>query len=152
MDPHPAPTRHIADDGITRHRLTTLGVAHHQPIDALNAYALRRARDRVDEALEHTRLRRLARFYLGEEVLDRERDVDVALADRREQMGRVSEAELSRRRVELIVVWLAQTPPLQLSVEHFLAELFSRRLRLALENLANFVACAPRADVCEPVA
>src|SRR5262245_41290369 len=152
MDAHATPTRHVADDGIARHRLTTLRVPHHQSVDALNAHALRRARHGVDEALEHTRLWRLARFYLWEQVLDRERDIDVSLADRRKKLRRIGEAQLSRRFVELIVVRFRETTPLELPVEHFLTELFGRRLRFTFENLANLVARTARADVCEPVA
>src|SRR6185503_17496351 len=83
VNAHTTAACHIPDHGIARHRLTALRVAHHQSVDALNANALGRARDAVDEALEDVRLGRLPRFELGIEMLERERDVDVALADRR---------------------------------------------------------------------
>src|SRR5205085_2607206 len=41
MDAHAAAPRDIADYGIARHWLTTLGVAHHEPIDALDAHTAR---------------------------------------------------------------------------------------------------------------
>ena len=101
-----APARHVADDRIAGHRLATLRVANHQPVDALNANALRAAHA-VDESLEDVGLRRLAFLGVGIEMLDRERDVDVALADRRQQVRRIGETQLARRGVELVVVGLA---------------------------------------------
>src|SRR5438132_308265 len=51
MDAHAAATRHVADDGIARHRLTALCIAHHDAVDALDPDAPRPAHP-VDEALE----------------------------------------------------------------------------------------------------
>ena len=46
VDAHPAPARDVADDRVARHRLAALGVADHQPVDALDAHALRVPRTR----------------------------------------------------------------------------------------------------------
>ena len=59
MDAHAAPARHVADDRIAGHRLTTLRVPHHQPVDALDANALRRPRTRSTSRSNDVRLRRL---------------------------------------------------------------------------------------------
>ena len=86
------------------------------------------------------------------EMLERERHVDVALPDRREQMRRVREAQRARGRVELVVVGLRELAALDLAIENLLPELLGRRLRFALEHLANLVTRAARADVREPIA
>ena len=48
MDAHAAATGDVPDDGISWHRLTALGVTHHEAVDALDSYALRSAHP-VDE-------------------------------------------------------------------------------------------------------
>src|SRR6476620_4639887 len=100
MDADPSTACHVAHDRVAGHRLTTLCVPHHQSIDALDANALRRARDAVDEPLEHILLRWLRLLDIREEMFERERHVDVALSDGREQVCTVGETERFRRGVE----------------------------------------------------
>ena len=55
-DDHTAAAGDIPNDGIARDGLTTLRIAHHQPVDALNPDALRRTRHAVDEPLARCRI------------------------------------------------------------------------------------------------
>ena len=56
MDADSAPAGDIANNWIAGHGLAALRVAHHEPVDALNAYALRPTHA-IDEPLERARLR-----------------------------------------------------------------------------------------------
>jgi hypothetical protein len=62
----PAPARHVAHHRVAGHRLAALGVAHHEPVGALDAHALAVPAHAVDEPLERVRrLRLLGRVELG---------------------------------------------------------------------------------------
>ena len=56
VDAHAAAARHVAGHRIARHRLAALGVADHQPVDALDLHALRAAHA-LDQPLDERRLR-----------------------------------------------------------------------------------------------
>src|SRR5437762_2651035 len=149
MDAHAATARHVADHGIARHGLAALRVAHHEPVHALHAHALRTAHA-VDESLERRRFGRLDLLGLRIDLLQGLRHADVALADRREQMGWAGEREPFRGLLELRFGHAIEPAALDFAFENLLPELFGRRLGLALEHLPDLVPRAPGADVRQP--
>ena len=94
MNAHPASTCHIPHNGVAGHRLTTLGVPDHHPVDALDADALGGTADLVDQPVERTRLRAFGgAVRLGIQLLQYLRDIDVALTNRRDQVIQVLQVE-----------------------------------------------------------
>src|SRR6476469_10228338 len=104
MDADAPPARDVADDGIARHWLAALGVAHHQAIDTLDADAARRTAHSANESLDGARLRGEIGDLLGEHDPEGLRHRDVALPDRRNEVLRIVETERLCRGVEERVV------------------------------------------------
>ena len=90
--------RHVADHRIARHRLAALGVAHHQPVDALDLDAPAQP-DPVDDAAEDRRLGLLdlVAGEVGIERADHLADGDVAPAHRDLEAPAVGEGQRHRR-------------------------------------------------------
>src|SRR3982751_4153170 len=139
MDAYAAAAGHVPDDGISWHWLTALGVAHHQAVDALDAYALRSPHP-VDESLERARLRGIrVRVEIGVDELQNLQSIDVALADRRQEVCGIGQVERPRRALQRVVPDLREPAPLELPLENVLPQLRRRLLRLLAHHLADLV-------------
>src|SRR5690242_6012019 len=93
MDAHAPTAGDISDDRVSWHWLAALGVANHQPVHPLDSHTLR-APHAIDEPLQRARLRRVGSgIEIRMEELENLKDVDVALTDGGEQMGRVRQVE-----------------------------------------------------------
>ena len=142
----------IADDGITRYRLATLRVPHHDAVDALDAHALAAA-NAVDEPLDDRRwLWWLGRLQFRMQQPKYCGDLHIALTDGRHQVRRVGESQRLGDLAQLFLGRLGDPPPAKLALEDLLSDSLRRLMLLALEHLANLVARAPRANVREPIA
>src|SRR5687768_13047885 len=84
VDAHAAPTRHVARHAVPGNGLAALGVADHEPVNALDAHAAGDAPDAIDQTLDDVRLRRLLvrGVDVRKERLEHARDIDVPLPQR----------------------------------------------------------------------
>src|SRR5438105_2175401 len=144
---------YIPHNRIAGYGLTTLGVAYHQPIDALDADSLRRATDFVDEPIEGAGLWRLAftvalRIQLPQHL----RDVHVALANRRDEVIEVGEVKPLGDLREIRVLRLRQSAARDLPIEDFAAELDGGCVLLDTQALADLVTGAAGPDMRQAIA
>ena len=156
MDAHAAAARDVADHRVARHRLAALGVAHHQPVDALDAHALRRAAHAIDEPLE--RPSASAALRRSSDVRDRARFSTCATLTSPCPIDairwlRVGQVERLRRRLELrrrraSAAGAACTSRSRISRPSF-ADVC---VLLVPQPLPDLVPRAPRAHVRQPVA
>src|SRR4051812_5609764 len=138
MDADSATPRYIPHNRVAGYRLTTLGVADHHPIHALDAHTLGRAPDLVDEPVERAGLRRLdSPVSVRIELLQYLSDVHIALADRRHQMVHVHQVQRPRHFQQVGVFRLCQTPPLDLPIEDLAAKLDRGRVLLDAQALTD---------------
>src|ERR1700682_1783237 len=119
----PAP-RHITHDGVPGHRLATLGVPNHHPVDALDADPLRRPANSVYQPIEWARLSGLGIWLgVGIQLLQHLRDVDVALTDGCDEVVQIGGVERLPNSQQVRFLRLGQPPPLDLAIKNLPAEL-----------------------------
>src|SRR5581483_11890272 len=146
------PAGDVADNRVPRDRLTTLGVAHHEAVGALNADAFAPAADAVDQALERAGLGRSG--FLVEvrmQNLERLQRMDVALTDRRHQVLGVVQAQFLGDGLELLVRRLRDPAALDFALEDLAANLLRRLFLFVAQPLPDLMPRTARADVREPI-
>ena len=149
----PAPLRHVADDGVARHGLAALGVAHHQTAQALNLDAGSEA-DPVyhppDDAGLH--FLKVLRRGVGMQCAERLHNGDVATADRDLQPSPIGEAERLGRLPQLLGFRRREPTALQLARDLFAAQHHALFLFLVAYPGFDLVPRSRGADMGEPVA
>ena len=152
MDAHPPAPSYIPHNRVAGYGLTTLGVADHHAVDALDADPLGGAADFVHQPVERAGLRRLWRAVgLGIKLLQYLRHVDVALTDRSDQMVEIGEVEGLGDFQQVAVFGLRQPAALDLAVQDLTTQLDRCSVLLDAEALPDLVTGAAGAHVGQPV-
>ena len=153
MDRDAAALGDVADHRVARHRLAALGVAHHQPVHALDLDAATQP-DPVDHPAEDRGLGllELVGGQIGIERPDDLPDRDVAPADRDLEARGRRPARASRPPGQPGVVGRIEPAPPDLARQDLLAQREADLLFLVVDPLLDLVPGPGGADVAQPVA
>src|SRR5438874_9703770 len=122
MNANPSPSCYIPHNRVSGYRLTTLSVADHHAVDALNTDALGRSTNLVDQPVERALLWRLGGAVgLRIQLLQHLGDVDVALPDRGDEMIEILEVEGFRHFHEVGIFGLREPTALDFPIEDLAA-------------------------------